>query len=289
LTVCGWLLAKTTTLRVGTGVLVAGIHDHVHLAEQIALLQHASSGRFLLGIGTGYQAADFALFGRNPNRRKYDLESGLRGLGSIWSGSEARNGLHVVPTLDGVSRPTVWVGAATSAGLRIAAELADGIMLDPVRTDAELAAIATRYRDIATGEGMQPRVMAIRNVWVGLTDEVARDTYGPAVEPVARYFLRSGALGAAPELDEADLVLDGRLDERVICGSPATVVDRLVRLQRSTGAEALAFALRHPGGPDHASVLATLELLAAEVLPAVRTELGDPSTLQPPTSTFDPR
>ena len=43
--------------------MVAPFHDPIHLAEQIAMADALSGGRFDAGFGRGYQAHEFAGFG----------------------------------------------------------------------------------------------------------------------------------------------------------------------------------------------------------------------------------
>src|SRR5512135_219145 len=50
-----YLAAKTTTLRLGTAVLVLPWHNPALLAEQAATLDLLSNGRFDFGIGKGYR------------------------------------------------------------------------------------------------------------------------------------------------------------------------------------------------------------------------------------------
>ena len=50
-----WLGARTSTLRLGTAVLVLPWHNPVLLAEQAATLDLLSGGRLDFGVGKGYR------------------------------------------------------------------------------------------------------------------------------------------------------------------------------------------------------------------------------------------
>src|SRR5439155_25075509 len=57
-----WLGARTSTLRLGTAVIVLPWHNPVLLAEQAATLDLLSGGRLDFGIGKGYRYNEFAGF-----------------------------------------------------------------------------------------------------------------------------------------------------------------------------------------------------------------------------------
>src|SRR5215218_8259619 len=53
----GWLsfaAAATTRIRLGTGICLVAQHDPLVLAKQVGTLDHLSGGRFVLGVGYGY-------------------------------------------------------------------------------------------------------------------------------------------------------------------------------------------------------------------------------------------
>jgi probable F420-dependent oxidoreductase len=52
--------AVTTRLRVGTGSCLVAVHDPILLAKQIASLSHMSGGRFVLGVGFGWNVEELA-------------------------------------------------------------------------------------------------------------------------------------------------------------------------------------------------------------------------------------
>src|SRR5579863_1134523 len=57
-----WLGARTTTLRLGTAVIVLPWHNPVLLAEQAATLDLLSGGRLDFGVGRGYRHNEFVSF-----------------------------------------------------------------------------------------------------------------------------------------------------------------------------------------------------------------------------------
>ena len=73
-----WLAMRTTTLRLGTAVIVLPWHNPVLLAEQAATLDLLSGGRLDFGIGKGYRHNEFAGF-RIPME---EAERALRGMRS---------------------------------------------------------------------------------------------------------------------------------------------------------------------------------------------------------------
>src|SRR4051794_40836687 len=62
LTLLTWLAARTTTLRLGTAVLVLPWHNPVLLAEQAATIDLLSGGRVEFGVGKGYRHKEFSRF-----------------------------------------------------------------------------------------------------------------------------------------------------------------------------------------------------------------------------------
>src|SRR2546428_3053765 len=54
--------ARTRDLRVGTSVILLPLHHPVHVAEDVITLDLVSKGRVILGVGIGYQPADFRAF-----------------------------------------------------------------------------------------------------------------------------------------------------------------------------------------------------------------------------------
>src|SRR3546814_629838 len=68
---------RTSTMHLGTNLIVSPLHDPIRLAEDAATLSLLSGGRFDLGIGLGYWQREFEAFGRNLKNRPSLLEEGI--------------------------------------------------------------------------------------------------------------------------------------------------------------------------------------------------------------------
>jgi alkanesulfonate monooxygenase SsuD/methylene tetrahydromethanopterin reductase-like flavin-dependent oxidoreductase (luciferase family) len=84
-----WLAAHTERLLIGSLVLCDAFRHPAVLARQAVSLDHASGGRFELGIGWGSVADEFAVFGvgpMEPKDRVQRLRETLEVLRALWSG-----------------------------------------------------------------------------------------------------------------------------------------------------------------------------------------------------------
>src|SRR3984893_15306523 len=79
--------ARTTRLRVGTSVILLPLHHPVHVAEDVITLDLVSKGRVLLGVGIGYQPADFRAFSVPMEARAGGWEETIEPPG-VWGGGE---------------------------------------------------------------------------------------------------------------------------------------------------------------------------------------------------------
>src|SRR5258705_291931 len=118
--------ARTTRLRVGTSVILLPLHHPVHVAEDVITLDLVSKGRVTLGVGIGYQPADFRAFSVPMEDRAGRFEESIEILRRCWAGEPfSFRGKHY--TLEDVqirprpyqkSGPPLWIGASIDAAAR---------------------------------------------------------------------------------------------------------------------------------------------------------------------------
>jgi len=84
-----WIAAHTTVLRVGSLVLCDAFRHPAVLAREAVSIDHASGGRFELGIGWGSVPAEFDVFGvgsTEPRARVERLRETLEVVRALWAG-----------------------------------------------------------------------------------------------------------------------------------------------------------------------------------------------------------
>jgi alkanesulfonate monooxygenase SsuD/methylene tetrahydromethanopterin reductase-like flavin-dependent oxidoreductase (luciferase family) len=120
--------ARTRTIRIRSLILVL-LYDLVKLAEDIAVVDILSGGRYEVLLGAGYRPEEFAMFGRSMSdkRRRVDdaaifLRKALRG--EPFEHEERT--VHVTPSPARRPNPPIMLAGGTEAAARSAARLADG-------------------------------------------------------------------------------------------------------------------------------------------------------------------
>lgn len=129
-----WVAARTTTLQVGTSVLVLPLRDPLLLAKQVASLDALSGGRVVLGIGSGWMAEEFELVGRSFADRGARTDAAVADLRACWGpdpflldGDRARHGpVAMAPKPRRGAAVPIVVGGHSPAARRRAVRLGDG-------------------------------------------------------------------------------------------------------------------------------------------------------------------
>jgi probable F420-dependent oxidoreductase len=88
--------AATERLVIGTSVCLVIEHDPIVLAKQISSLQNLSGGRFVFGVGAGWNKHEMRNHGTDPATRHGNLRERIEAMRAIWTRDEAEyHGKHV--------------------------------------------------------------------------------------------------------------------------------------------------------------------------------------------------
>jgi alkanesulfonate monooxygenase len=133
-TMLGALAARTTRIKLGTGVLVLPLRNPVVAAKALGSLDVISGGRLILGVAAGWYAREFDAVGVPFKQRGRQFERNLDILVRLWA--EERVTLRVdefnlreavmVPRPAQRPRPPVLIGGYVDAVLRRVATMSDG-------------------------------------------------------------------------------------------------------------------------------------------------------------------
>ena len=180
-----FVAAATTTIRLGTGILIVPQRNPVTVAKEVATLDHLSGGRVELGVGVGWLEEEFDAIGvpfEGRGRRTDDHVAALR---ALWAGDPATYDGEFSSFTDVYCRPRpaqehipIVIGGHSKAAARRAGRIGDGFF--PGRgSHAELAELIDVVRTAATEAGRDPDAIEITSggdgaLGSGALDEVKR-------------------------------------------------------------------------------------------------------------------
>ena len=83
-----WLAANTSSIRLGTGILILPERNPLVLAKELGTLDYLSGGRAELGIGVGWLKEEFDALGIPWERRGARTDEYVAVMQKLWSGNE---------------------------------------------------------------------------------------------------------------------------------------------------------------------------------------------------------
>ena len=277
LTVLAGFATRTSRMTLGTDIVVAAFHHPVRLAEDVAMLDVMSGGRFVLGIAIGYKPDEFALYGVDLEKRGARFEEQLAIMQGLWTQEQIEfKGTYY--TLQGrlepkpvqQPHPPVWIGGWGDITLRRAATLADNWIPGPTADLKRLLAGRKQFgeRRTAAGRPAPAEWPLTRDVIIAESDKRAREL---AEEHIMVAYRREYAGGwRHPFIDSSIATdLDRLMEDRFIIGGPEQCIAKIRRFVEQYGMTHLICRMFFPGMP-HAHIMRGIELIAREVMPAFR-------------------
>jgi putative FMN-dependent luciferase-like monooxygenase len=262
--------ARTTTIRLGTGVVTLPMENPLRVAEDTSVLDLMSGGRLEVGVGTGGTPSAFASFGLDSAERGDMFARHLATLRAAWRGEALAGGVnHLYPAAPHLNE-RVWQATFSAEGGRRAGLAGDGLMLSrtqprpPEAPDATLADIQDPIIDAylaALPAGREPRVLASRSVFVA-------DDAGEA-----QRLALAGLRRAVPQMRAAGQSVTGESLEELLSVSDShvgTADDVIASLAADRALErATDLVVQvHAMDPPHPFILRSIELMAEKVAPA---------------------
>jgi probable F420-dependent oxidoreductase len=155
--------ARTTTLRLGTGVIVLPLRNPLILAKELASLDVLSGGRVLVGIGVGYVEQEFRALGAPFDDRGERTDEYLATMQAIWTQERpafdgrlfAFREVQAHPRPVQRPHPPIVIGGWSAPALRRAARIGQGWYGWGLDHD-EAAAVIARLRSAAQEVNRDP-------------------------------------------------------------------------------------------------------------------------------------
>ena len=252
----------TRRLRIGTGVSLAAFYHPLRLAEEVALLDNLSGGRVDWGAGRGFDPTEMAVFGVGRDESYARFRENVDIVHQAWRvGRLSYEGrFHSFRDVEVLPKPLqdpmpTWIASSSPDAIEWSASRGHAILMDPHSTHDDTSRKYARYRASLEEHGMRSHrdTPMARLLAIAPTDAAAE----AVARRGARWTLDSYVAPAAgaPSREER---IERYVNEVIIHGSPARVVDELKRLREEIPLRyLLASVLSHE----------TFLLLTDEVIP----------------------
>ncbi len=163
LTILTAVAARTSKIKIGTGILVMPMRNPIVLAKELATIDHISNGRLIVGAAVGWYKREFDSLGVDFTKRGKIMEQSLEIINRLWTEDKVDGEyppynlrgavLHPKPVQK--PRPPILIGGYVDAVLKRAATKGDGWLTYYYTADS-FAKTWAKVRGFAEEAGRDP-------------------------------------------------------------------------------------------------------------------------------------
>jgi probable F420-dependent oxidoreductase len=203
LTTLAFVAAVTERVSLSTEVLVLPQRQAVLVAKQVSTLDTLSGGRMRLGVGVGWQEAEYEALGLPFATRGRAMDEVIPLLRRCWSDEriDHHGDAAVLIAIAMEPKPPqggalpIWIGGFAPAALRRAGELGDGWMASVVGDAERMRAAIATIREHADGAGRDGAALGMQAMLAPPPHDAAGKAFYADPDAVVRRAVDVGAMG----------------------------------------------------------------------------------------------
>jgi limonene 1,2-monooxygenase len=272
---------RTRHIRLGTGVISLPYHNPFMVAHRMALLDHLTRGRVMLGCGPGQLASDAWMLGLHPDDLRPRMQEALDVILALLRGEVVSVESDWYRLRDARLQLTPWsgdgfevavTGTISSNGARAAGRHGLGLLSMTATTPAGFGALRGHWHEYAKMAADHGHV-ADRAKWrcvgpvhLAATRQQAREEIGYGIRELAGYFhqIIPGGLWKGSTVDE--LVASNDETRTAIIGTPEDAIERIEEIVDESGGFG-TFLIMLTDWADLHETRRSLELFSKHVMP----------------------
>ncbi len=261
----GVIAGRTHGMIIGTNVLLLPLFHPLRVAEDSAVLQLASNGRFILGVGGGYVDFEFETLGVNRKFRPSLLEEGVQILRQCWE--EGRIGFQgkrwSFPDRPFTPKPQkkipILFGANSKAGIERAVQLGDGFL---TAAGGSLDGVKEHYALVKAANNGQHFPFCV-SAWCYVQED--GDQAWAQAEPCINYQMGRYMDWGTDRAQPRPAPFAAKRENYPLIGNPEQVAKAVQELYREVPFDHFCFWGRLPG-ITHQQALTSARLFAQHVM-----------------------
>ena len=284
-----YLAARTTTIRLGAGTIIAPFWNPVRAAGECALLDVISNGRMEVGLARGAYQFEFDRLanGMPATDGGQHLREMVPAVKALWQGDYAHDGeIWKFPTSTSSPRPIqqpyppMWIAARDPDSHNFAVKNGCNVMVTPLmKGDEEVLDLKNKFEAALANnpEVPRPQLMVLRHTHVHSVDDPEGWKLGAAA--ISRFYRTfdawfgnkqtpvNGILPPSPEekfKDRPEFELEN-IRKNTMIGTPEEIIAR-IKYYQELGVDEFSFWCDN--SLPHAEKKKSLELFIKEVVPA---------------------
>lgn len=163
-----WLAAATSTIEIGSNVLILPQRHPIVLAKELATLDHCCGGRTILGVGAGWAKEDFDAIGVDFKARGRRTNEMMMAMQALWRDESSSFSGEFFDFQDAFCFPKparpggvpIFVGGESKPAMRRVARLGDGWLPYNLPV-ADAPAVIAELKEMTRAEGRDPDSLRI--------------------------------------------------------------------------------------------------------------------------------
>ena len=231
----------TKNIRIGTAVSLAAFYHPLRLAEELALLDNLSGGRLNVGFGRGFDQTEMKAFGVTTDTSYEQFRENVEIVLRAWQQDQLtfKGKNHSFKEIEVLPKPLqsplpTWIGASSPEAISWAAQKGFAILMDPHSPHSAIAEKYSTYQDILKQNKHENNLdtPVARLIAIAKTDQEAEQIARKGAEWTVGSYAGPKKGGPPSELEPEEIV-NQYVNEVIIHGSPAKVIEQLQELKET--------------------------------------------------------
>jgi len=269
------LARETQRVAIGTYCLVHTLWHPMVIAEQTAVADNLSRGRFFHCLGRGYHPGYWDYFGIPQERMLGRFLEGVRCMEQAFAsrGEPFTFDGDFYQVKDQMLSPQpwqehlpIWGSGQAPPAIKRAASYGDSWAGDPfplekTTWDREVGA----YREAAESRGKKPYVILMRDGWVADSFDDAMKEFGTNYLDEVRFYARHGIVTHHPDFQREEDFTPESTREHLVIGNAEECIAQIEKYRQEYGVDYVMMRFRMTNGPSFEAVREQLRRFGAEV------------------------